>query len=96
MNYFINMETILNAMEKFNKMKMTVIEKLKENKLKVKSTDLTRLQTIIINFILEGKNWMLSKSEIAKRNKVSRITVDKCFDILETIYDEILENENKL
>lgn len=95
MSYFNNIENIMKGLERFNNMRMSIIEKLKENKLKVKSTDLTRLQTIIINFILEGKNWMLSKSEIAKRTNSSRVTVNKCFELLETIYDEILEEENK-
>lgn len=95
MDYFNNILLIMKGLERFNAMKMSIIEKLKENKLKVKSTDLTRLQTIVVNFILEGKNWMLPKSEIARQTKSSRVTVDKCYELLEVIYDEILEDENK-
>lgn len=95
MQYFKNVKNVIQSLERFAEMKLSILEKLKENKLKVKETDLTRIQTIVINYILSGKNWMKTKTKIATETKTSRVTVDKCYDLLETIYDEIIEMENK-
>jgi len=66
-------------------MKLSLIEFVKENKSKF---DLTSKQLTILTYILKGKNFLKTKSQIAQECGVSRPTVGNLFNILESIYDE--------
>lgn len=72
-------------MENFLKMKLSLIDFVKAH---ADEWDLTTKQIKILSYILKGKNFLKSKSEIAEECGVSRPTVGKLFEIIETIYDE--------
>ena len=71
-------------------MKIALIDFVKENKSKF---DLTSKQLTVLSYILKGKNFLKSKSQIAIETGVSRPTVGNLFSILESIYDDF-EKEN--
>lgn len=76
---------LLTTMENFSEMKINLLNFVKEH---AEEWDLTNKQITILTYILKGKNFLKSKSEIAKNCNVSRPTVGKLYDLLETMYDE--------
>ena len=72
-------------METFENMKLNLITFAKEN---AEKFDLTTKQLMVLSYILKGKNFLKTKSQIAQETGVSRPTVGTLFSILESLYDD--------
>lgn len=85
MPYTNNREKILQIIQQFEEMKKKIVIALKKDYIDL---DVTNNQLRIIEYMLKGKNWMKTKTQLCKELGCSRPTLLLCEGILKDYYEE--------